>query len=167
MFGRTTLSATSLHNCPARVNGTNMERATFLPVFDTAGRVDFVVFLDPSSSEIQIFEPPGTRVRIASRGVVSIETKGSLHVFGGDHAARAGALWHFDPWWLMKEERYQGFPHKAAVMASNCVGKSKKTIDELYYRRDLNSVFRAATTVRGTRRTIRFKSLQLPDRGLK
>jgi len=57
-------------------------------------------------------------------------------------------LWHFDPWWMLTDERYAGQRTVELLKSTNCAGRFGRNVTMVYYRRDLSRV--SSLRIRGS-----------------
>ncbi len=101
--------------------------------------------------------PPWGRLRL----------DGPVERLGRERVERLAPLWHYDPWWLLKDERFANESAVPTLKATNCVGSFSRRPCDLCYTRDLRSVVTVIYD-EGTQeyKTERFKPELLPKRAV-
>ena len=118
-----------------------MAEATLLPLFDREGAVRWVTFLDARSTDIWCFDPAETGVRVPLWGAIRVDSEpGDLRLLRAEDLAARGDLWHFDPWWLLADRRYDRSEAAQGLKATNCAGQLPGATNRLLYRWDLLQV---------------------------
>ena len=116
----------------------SIPRATLLPLFDRQGKVLRVVFLDADAADVWYFHPAVVRVRIPFWGPIQLDSSpGDLQLLSPGGLAALGEVWHFDPWWMLADRRYDRSEVAAILKTTNCFEQLSRTGNRLLYRWDL------------------------------
>jgi hypothetical protein len=117
-----------------------LERASIFPMFDDEGRTRMVMITAEETGRILLADcAPGLfardwwqrhRVRLRFTDLVDASTWDE---------PRFADLWHFDPWWVLGEPRYQGHGSVPIVRSTNIPGYDS-TVSEVVFDRDLGRV---------------------------
>jgi hypothetical protein len=126
-----TVSQRSLASCRLDLEDQPLERASLFPLFDDEGRTRMVMITTEESGRILLAEwAPGlftrdwawrNRLRLRFADLRDASTWGE---------ERFEDLWHFDPWWVLGEERYQGHGAVPTLRGTNIPGFDS-TVSEL------------------------------------
>ncbi len=130
--------ASRLHERPLAVGDLLIPRATLFPFFDGAGAVSHVLIVDRDSSDLLTFSLDTARVSVPPWG--RLRVNGPLERLGPDRLERLAPLWHYDPWWLLKHERFAFVSAVPTLKATNCVGSFSRPPTDLCFGRDLRDV---------------------------
>ncbi len=134
----------------------SVPEATLLPLFDREGMVRRVVFLDERSAGVWCFDPTQTPVRIPLWGPIRVEASpGDLWLLEAGDLAAGGDLWHFDPWWLLADRRYERSEAAEVLKNTNCAGQLPLTTKKLVFRWDLSRVRWVVYTDKGGVKSVR------------
>ena len=96
----------------------SIRRATLLPFFDRAGSVAQVMIVDADSSDLRTFKVDRARARIPTWGAIRIE--GLIDTLDEFVIDQLAGLWHFDPWWLLRDERFRDNAVIPILQSTNC-----------------------------------------------
>jgi hypothetical protein len=134
------LSQKSLLKKPLDFKDGRLEQATVFPMFSSAGRVDFLVVVDHREGLVY-------RLRW-SKGLFTKPWFSSLRVdctrcrmeeVSLEDAYELTNYWHFDPWWLLKEEPFVEQSITSPLKATNTVGQAP-AVTAVWFARDLSAV---------------------------
>ena len=129
----------------------SIPKAALLPLFDREGKVLRVVFLAPGSADIWFFDPAVVRVRIPLWGPIRLDSSpGDLQLLSAGGVAALGEVWHFDPWWMLADRRYDRSEVAAILKTTNCFEQLSKTGKRLFYRWNLCRAGWIVTMEKGT-----------------
>jgi len=143
----------------------SIPEATLLPLFDGEGTVRWVVFLEAQSASVGCFDPAQTAVRVPLWGPIRVESNpGDLWLPGAEDLAAIGDLWHFDPWWLLADPRYDRSKVAQVLKTTNCAGQLPGASQRLLYRWDLSRVSRVVYRDKGGLQIVRLSGDWLPAR---
>jgi len=117
------VSQRSLKSCRLEFEDRPLEQASLFPLFDEEGRTRVVMITAEENARIMVAEwAPGMFVRDwAMRNRVRLRFTDLSDASMWDEE-RLEDLWHFDPWWVLGEERYQGHGSVPAVRSTNIPG---------------------------------------------
>ena len=129
----------------------SIRKAALLPLFDREGKVRRVAFLDPGATDIWSFDPAVVRVRIPLWGPIQLDSSpGELQLLSAGGLAALGEVWHFDPWWMLADRRYDRSEVAAMLKTTNCFEPLSKTGKRLLYRWNLCRAGWIITKEKGT-----------------
>ncbi len=113
-------------------------RATAMPMFDGGGQTHAVLLIESGSGTIWYFDRSlGQVIRKFGRRLLFT---GQIRRVDFDSIGALQQLWHYDPWWLLTEERYHDNEFVPALKSTNCVNRFNEKITGVYYRADLDQV---------------------------
>lgn len=112
------IRASRLHQRPLELNSTRIDRATLFPFFSRDGQIDQVMIVDPESSRLLAFRPQDVRLRLPFWGTLRID--GPTTPVDDLTVDPLAPLWHYDPWWLLKDKRYDDQAVIPILKATNC-----------------------------------------------
>jgi hypothetical protein len=144
------VSQRSLMSCRLELEDRPLERASLFPLFDDEGRTRMVMITAEENGRIMLADwAPGLFVRDwAWRNRLRLRfadlRDASMWDEGAGARERFEDLWHFDPWWVLRDERYQGHGAVPALQNTNIPGY-EPTISGLVYNASLG---RASYVVR-------------------
>jgi len=117
------VSQRSLVSCRLELEDRPLERASLFPLFDDEGRTRIVMITTPENGRILLADwKPGLFVRDwAWRNRLRLRFADLGDASTWD-AERFEDLWHFDPVWVLGEERYQGHGAVPAMRSTNIPG---------------------------------------------
>ncbi len=141
------ISAFRLHRRRLRVPGGGVERSSLFPCFNAAGEVRWVLLVNIPRAKLQLFRWAPRRFRKPVFGGLRIaEGAAGKDIVRQSDASILEGLWHFDPWWVLKEAPFGKHPAADALRATNCAGLLKpskgRLMHQLMYARDLGKVER-------------------------
>ncbi len=154
------VAARSLHLRRVRLRDFVLERASVFPFFDRQGRVRALMLVWPPARRIVVLEHGSgsdlararwwgeiqLRVDFAALRDVCADRVCADRVDAG-RGSLAG-LWHYDPWWVLREARFKGHPAVPALKATNCAGAFLKPIYGCFFSRDLSRLAGVTTKSR-------------------
>jgi hypothetical protein len=155
------VSQRSLHSRRLELEDRPLERAAVFPLFDDEGRTRMVMITTEESARIMVADwTPGVfvrdrpwrnhlRLRYADLGDASMVDE-----------ERFEDLWHFDPWWVLGEERYYGHGAVPALRNTNIPGHDS-TMSEVGFDASLGRVSYVVTKSGNSRRVRRFTAATL------
>jgi hypothetical protein len=138
----------SLKSCRLEFEDRPLERASLFPLFDDEGRTRMLMITAEENARIMLADwAPGLFVR-------DWRWRNRLHLRFTDlddasmwDEAHFEDLWHFDPWWVLNDERYQGHAAVPALRSTNIPGYDP-AISGIVFDPDLE---RAAYVIKGSR----------------
>jgi hypothetical protein len=113
----------SLKSCRLELDDRTFEGASLFPLFDDEGRTQMVMITSAEHGRIMMADwTPGLFVRDwALRNRVRLRSTDLGDASMWDEE-RFADLWHFDPWWVLREERYHGHGAAPALQSTNIPG---------------------------------------------
>ena len=117
------LSQRSLKSCRLELEDRSLEHASLFPLFDDEGRTRMLMITAEEDGRIMLADwAPGLferdwawRNRLRLRFV-------DLRDGAMWDEERFEDLWHFDPWWVLRDDRYQGHGAVPALQSTNIPG---------------------------------------------
>jgi len=135
------VAASSLRKRAVQLGDRCLAEASLFPFFGRSGEVCAILLLTRDSPEIFALSWMWGLVRIPFRGPMRIAANWMDLRGVADPVARLWVnAWHFDPWWVLKEEPYVSHRMAPGLKVTNCVGRGKRKVSMLYFRRDLSRV---------------------------
>ena len=128
-----------LYPCRVHLRDAVLERAGFFPFFDRHGQVHGYMLVWPSSSWIVWLDAGSDPIE----GIRPLRLKvdfGRLQDMGPHDLDLYPELWHYDPWWLLREPRYKGHPAVPPLKATNAVRYLKEVENAALFSSDLRTV---------------------------
>jgi len=117
------VSQRSLMSCRLELEDRPLERASLFPLFDDGGQTRMVMITAEENGRIMLADwVPGLFVREwAGRNRVRLRFA-DLNDASRWDAERFEDLWHFDPVWVLGDERYQGHGAVPGLRSTNIPG---------------------------------------------
>jgi len=155
------ISHRSLKSCRLEFEDRPLERASLFPLFDDEGRTRMVMITSEEDARIIVTDwAPGMFVRDWSmRNRVRLRFTDLSDASMSDEELFQD-LWHFDPWWVLGVDRYQGHGAVPALRATNIPGYDPK-MSGMIFDRGLERVSYVATGPNQSRKVRRFKASTL------
>ena len=127
------VSQRSLRSCRLEFEDRPVERASLFPLFDDEGRTRMVMITAEEDARIMLANwAAGLFAREwAMRNRVRLRFA-DLNDASMVDEARFENLWHFDPWWVLGDERYQGHGAVPALRNTNIPGHDPAVSDVLF-----------------------------------
>jgi hypothetical protein len=131
------VSQRSLRSCRLEFEDRSVEHASLFPLFDDEGRTRMVMITAEENARIMLADwTAGLFVR-----EWVMRNRVRLRFADLDDASmvdeeRFENLWHFDPWWVLGDERYQGHGAVPALRNTNIPGYDR-TISDIVFDSDL------------------------------
>lgn len=126
----------SLHETTLELDDGLLEEASLFPLFDDRGQTRSLMLVSAGSSEIYLFdwtpEVFTRRMMAPDRLAVSLS---DLRDAGDDEADAVAQLWHWDPWWVLMEERFAGHPAVPSLRGTNIPGFDDSWTGARFHRR--------------------------------
>jgi hypothetical protein len=121
------VSQQSLMSCRLELEDRRLERASLFPLFDDEGQTRVMMITAEEDSRILLADwTPGVFVREWWwRNRVRLRFSDLNDASMWDEARLEG-LWHFDPWWVLGDERFQGHGSVPALRRTNIPGYDTK-----------------------------------------
>ena len=133
-------SQRSLHRCRLWVDDEPLGPASVFPFFDDEGQTRTLMVTTEDRGQILLVDWHDKLFR--RRGLWRNELRLEGREWSDaaeDDARRVAHLWHFDPWWVLGEERYIGHPAVPHLKGTNIPGFDD-SYTTAYYDRRLSSV---------------------------
>ena len=154
------ISSKRLHNRRVITPDRTVDRASLFPYFDREGRTQSFLLVDPASSELFLARG-AERIRVPWWGAIRIENP--LEILSDDNIETLLAFWHYDPWWLLKDPRYEDNEWAAVLPGTNCVNDLPAGVKSLLFSGNLLRVRWVISETKEGYRTDRFRSSPLPE----
>ena len=131
------VSQRSLKSCRLEFEDRPIERASLFPLFDDDGQTRMLMITAEENARIMLADwTPGLLARDwAWRNRLRLRFADLNDASLWDEE-RFEELWHFDPWWVLRDERYQGHGAVPALQRTNIPGYDP-TISDIVFSRDL------------------------------
>jgi hypothetical protein len=131
------VSQQSLKSCRLEFEDRPLEHASLFPLFDADGRTRVVMFTAPDNARIMLADwAPGLFARDwrwRNRLRLRFTDLDDASMWDED---RFEDLWHFDPWWVLAGERYQGHGAVPGLRSTNIPGYDS-TVSDVVFSADL------------------------------
>jgi hypothetical protein len=152
------VSQRSLKSCRLEFEDRALERASLFPLFDDEGRTRMVMITAEENGRIMLADwTPGVFVRDwAWRNRLRLRFADLSDASTWDEE-RFEDLWHFDPWWVLGDERYQGHGSVPALRGTNIPGFDPK-LSEVVFDSSLSCASWVVTGSGDSARVRRFKA---------
>jgi hypothetical protein len=132
----TLLIKTTLLTKNERVKG-----ASILPFFRKSGQVQQLMILLPDSRVVFLVPFKKGLAKVSFTGVVRLSMDlAELKSHSNFTGAQLDQLYHYDPNWILSNERFTTFGAKKRITQSNCVDYLEKKVRHLLFSRDLSSL---------------------------
>lgn len=134
---RRLVSQRSLKSCRLELEDRPLEDASLFPLFDEEGRTRMVMITADENARIMLADwAPGLFVRDwpwRNRLRLRFTDLDDASMWDED---RRQDLWHFDPWWVLGDERYQGHGSVPGLRGTNIPGYDS-TVSDIVFSADL------------------------------
>ena len=137
MFSLVPLSSKRLRRRTVVVDRRRYEGIWIFPFFENDGNVEQIVLILPDTTDMLLIDASSDKVEAPLFKPMRIKTGAAVLEKG--RLDELGKLWHFDPDWVLNEERFKGHWARAVLRNTNCVDRLPKKA-KLYYRRDLSRI---------------------------
>ena len=128
-----------LHDVRLDMQGERLVGSLF-PLFDDDGVVFRHMVVTADSAKIALVPPEVVglgRGLFRARRLAS--TWSGLVDSDRSSAEQSASLWHFDPWWVLDQERFGGHPAVPVLKGTNLPGVATE-VDGIWFSRDLRRV---------------------------
>jgi hypothetical protein len=117
------VSQRSLKDCRLEFDDRSLERASLFPLFDDEGRTRMVMITSEEDGRIVVADwAPDLFVRDwTQRNRLRLRFTDLSDISMWDEE-RFDDVWHFDPWWVLGDERYQGHGAVPGLRSTNIPG---------------------------------------------
>lgn len=134
-----TISQHALRNCRLHLDDRVLDRACLFPLFDEAGRVRLLLITAEESGRVLLapWVQDVFRRRWPRRNRLRLPFTDLRDASPDDQ--RLEALWHFDPWWVLNDERYRTHDAVPALRSTNIPGYDT-TLQRVWFAPDLATV---------------------------
>jgi hypothetical protein len=127
------VSQRSLRSCRLQLDDRPIERAALFPLFDDAGQTRIVMITAEESGRIMLADwAPGMFSRDwawRNRLRLRFTDLSDASIWDDEHFDE---LWHFDPWWVLGDERYRGHAAVPALQGTNIPGYDPTVTDIVF-----------------------------------
>lgn len=148
------VSQRSLKSCRVELEDRPLERASLFPMFDDEGRTRMVMITAEENGRIMLADwAPGLFARDWARRNRLRLRFADLNDASTWDEARFADLWHFDPWWVLGDQRYQGHGSVPTLRSTNIPGYDS-TVSGIVFDPDLG---RASYVVRRSGESVRVR----------
>ncbi len=163
MIAWPTVRASRIHHRSLWVNDRQYLGATLFPFFDGQGLVARVLLVDASSADLATFRVDQMQARIPAWGAMRLI--GSLDPLSDETIDELAPLWHFDPWWLLKDPRFDGLWFIPVLKQTNCADAFEQRITDVSFSPTLTHVRRVSVAAdQPETHSKRFRPEMLPAR---
>ncbi len=138
MNGLFSVPASRLHGRPLIYNEERFDVATLFPFFDREGFVERVLIVDADSSDLRSFPADTALFRIPLWGPVRVS--GERLEIVADIIDRLAELWHYDPRWLLKDQRFESHSAVTALQLTNCADSFERQPSDVLFNPRLTAV---------------------------
>ena len=140
----------------------SLAKAALFPFFNRQGAISRVMVVDAESRRIWLFDPARAELRIPLLGTIDLQAAARTMIpLDQEQLAAVKGLWHFDPWCVLHDPKYDPWAAAQALKKTNCLGRFPWKVTALYYRRDLSRVSMILRDRKGS--FVRLPSDALPD----
>ena len=134
------VSQHSLKSCRIAFEDRPLEHASLFPLFDEEGRTRVMMITAEENARIMLADwAPGLFARDWRRRNRLRLRFTDLHDASQWDEDRFESLWHFDPWWVLGDERYQGHGAVPGLRSTNVPGYDS-TVSGVAFSADLERV---------------------------
>ena len=159
------VAASRLHARNLVCSDAVIERGSLFPFFDRAGAVEHVLIVDAGSSDLRTFRLDETQLSIPFRGPIRLD--GSLQCLDEQVLEQLAPRWHFDPWWLLRDARFEDQAAVPILVRTNCADCFEQSPNDLLFSGRLTRVRKVSFLVTKPECTLqRFRREMLPIRTL-
>ena len=153
----------SLHDFPVQLLDQRLEKASLFPLFDGEGVTRSLMLTYRDSSDILLvpYRPGIFRRRLFGPNRMSLK-RSDLRNSRFEDAELVAALWHFDPWWELAEDRYAHHPAVPTLRSTNIVG-FEKSLSRIWFDSGLSQARLVAIRAGESRRLKGFSPGLLED----
>lgn len=139
-----------------------MRHVTLFPFFDGEGFVEKVLIVGDASAELLAFDPNEATLCIPPWGPIWFS--GAIEVLSDRVLRQLATLWHFDPWWLLTDERFEDHDAVPVLKKTNCVDEFSGEPKDLVFSGSLQKLRKVSYPVVTQETTSRpFLPGMLPD----
>jgi hypothetical protein len=156
-----TISARRLHHTAVKLRDKVLMGASVFPMFDRQGTVWKVMVTWRGSSRILMLDYAPGRFTQNWWGIVVDASLAEERPLTPGSMPGLARLWHFDPWWVLREPRYGGGPELDILRKTNLSGRTPLPVYRLNFEGDLSRVRSVATERIG--RPLPFDPAVLPE----
>ena len=134
-----TISQHALRNCRIDLEDRVLDRAGIFPFFDEAGRVRLLMITAEETGRILLatWVPDVFTRRWPRRYRLRLRFTELSEASPDDH--RLEALWHYDPWWVLGDDRYRSHDVVPVLRSTNIHGYDT-SLHRVWFASDLATV---------------------------
>lgn len=139
-------------------------RASCFPMFAGDGRVESLLLIDHQAVELYLVEwRPGVFQKAWFAAPTLVLDPEELDGCRLREVPDLEGLWHFDPWWLLAEEKFSGLEVTPSLKQTNCVAQAPN-LCTVTYNRNLFSVSSVMVSKQsGEVQFTNLRALELPE----
>lgn len=131
------ITSKRLHRRRFITPGRPIENGTLFPFFAREGEIRSFLLVDPDSPELFLVRE-AEAISVPIWGPIRIRSWPEL--VDEDTIEELAPFWHFDPWWLLREARYEDSKWAGILQRGNAVAEWKDSIKTLLYSGNLQRV---------------------------
>ena len=155
--------ATRLHECPIECGSTTIRSGSLFPFFDGTGSIEHALIVDADSSVLRTVTLTTTTVTIPLWGPIVIDANATR--LNEETIEQLAPLWHYDPWWLLRAERFSFTSEVPVLKRTNCAESFETQPSDLCFTRRLTKVgWVIHYSASQGDQVKRFRAEMLPDR---
>jgi hypothetical protein len=133
------VSSQSLRRRDVDLDSCVYRNASVLPFFTSDGEVPLCLLVLPQTSRLYFFTPREVGPRVPLWGTIRFQNS-EWSSSNGTGGPKLDGLQHFDPDWLLRDERFADMEVVPLLRKTNCCTRLPPDVRYLYYRRDLSCV---------------------------
>ena len=115
-------------------------KGTCFPFFDQRGIIQYHLVLRENDPTMYVLNAKPYMIKTTRLTGIRVEPEQlSISGFSNTHYHQLKELWHYDPWWLLKEPDYRDHWAVPQLKATNCVDLIPK-VRMLHYTPDLTRI---------------------------
>jgi hypothetical protein len=167
MIATRPISAKRLHRCRLRFADGVQWRASVFPFFERSGEVQALLIIRYDAPElyaasyradwIQYSHPWSVKRVLSPSTDLAPLTK-------GDTLNELARVWHYDPWWVLREPPFTNHVATAALQTTNCVDRMPRETRSLAFDPNLSHVHSITVHEGDHARTRLWETAWLPER---
>lgn len=139
---RMIVTARGLTRIACRLGPIECRNVALFPFFGSEGGARGLMILPPTGSEVYWMPIEGGSVYVRWMApVFRADTAPIPVVVGPEELAEMARWWHYDPWWMLDQPRYQGLDGAEILKGTNAAPLLRKQhIRSIIYARDLSRI---------------------------
>lgn len=134
MISILSVPARRLHRRTIVVQDERLARGSLFPFFDSTGRVVQLMVVHPVSNDIFMLPWDKKVVRVPLLGPIRLTYLPTINECDIGIVER---LWHYDPWWVLADERFRNHWATPVLKDTNCVEDLTVHLISVWFRSDL------------------------------